>query len=123
MRHARLPRHAVLLLTLLPAACATMPLRTDTYYGSLTPRAGTCETPRPASLTVRGDKVQFAPTQGTVLLTGSLAADGTIAASLQLIDMNRKPARYTLAGHLAGDSIDGVYVTPRCRATISLRRQ
>ncbi len=120
---SRNPRHAILLAALLPAACVNAPLRTDSYYGRITPVGGTCDAPRPASLTIRGDKAQFAPTEGTVLLAGTIKPDGTLDAALTLTDMNHKPARYTLAAHRAGDSITGTYTTPRCRAAVSLQRQ
>lgn len=113
----------VVLLALCLAACVGGPTRTDIYFGEVKPKSGTCDAPRPASLTVRGDKVQFAPTQGALLLNGTVASGGAITASLTLLDMNKKPARYTLSAQRAGDSIDGTYMTPRCRSTISLTRQ
>ena len=125
LRQTRSRRSAgfALISALSLSACVSGPTRTDIYFGEVKPQSGTCDTPRPASLTIRGDKVQFAPTQGALLLNGILAPGGAITASLTSLDMNKRPARYTLLAQRAGDSIDGTYVTPRCRSTISLTHQ
>ncbi len=106
-------------LAVLPTACAGT--RTEGYFGNVTPQSGVCDPPNAASLTIRRDQVRFAPTQGVLVLSGSIAADGAITATLTIPDVNRKPTQYRLAAHLAGDDITGSYITPRCTSTISLK--
>ena len=109
------------------ALCLAVPLsacadtRTESYFGNVTPQAGVCDAAQAASLTIRRDQVRFAPTQGVLVLSGKLAKDGAITATLTVADMNRKPRQYELNARLAGDAITGSYVTPRCTSTISLK--
>ncbi len=112
-------RRVALWLAVLPAACAGT--RTESYFGAVTPQAGVCDAAHAAALTIRQDHVRFAPTQGVLVLSGSIAANGEINASLTIPDANRKPTSYRLNARLAGDDITGTYVTPRCKSTISLK--
>ncbi len=117
--HLKACRRVALWLAVLPAACAGTV--TEGYYGAVTPQAGVCDAAHAASLTIRQDHVRFAPTQGVLVLAGSIAPDGEINASLTLPDVNRKPTQYRLKARLAGDEITGSYVTPRCTSAISLK--
>ncbi len=109
------------------ALCLAVPLgacagtRTESYFGKVTPGVGVCDPAQAASLTIRRDQVRFAPTQGVLVLSGNMAANGAITASLTVPDMNRKPTQYKLLARLAGDEITGSYVTPRCTSTINLK--
>lgn len=106
-------------LAVLPGACAGT--RNTGYFGTVTPQAGVCDPAHAASLTIRRDQVRFAPTQGVLVLSGSIATDGAIKAALTIQDANRKPTQYRLTARLADDEITGSYVTPRCTSTISLK--
>lgn len=109
----------MLWLAVLPGACAGT--LTESYFGTVTPQTGVCDPAHTASLTIRQGKVRFAPTQGVLVLPGSIATDGAITATLTIPDVNRKPTQYRLAARLVGDEISGFYITPRCTSAITLK--
>ena len=119
MQSKTMNRRLAMCLAVLLSACAGT--RTESYFGDVTPQSGVCDPSHGASLTIRRDQVRFAPTQGVLVLSGSIAKDGMITATLTVLDMNRKPVQYRVAAHLAGDEVIGSYVTPRCTSSISLR--
>ena len=107
------------LLTVLLSSCAGT--RMDAYFGTTIPQTGVCDPPQAASLTIRREQVRFAPTQGVLVLSGSIAPDGAIKAVLTIPDINRKPTLYRLEAHLTGNDITGSYITPRCTSMVSLK--
>ena len=96
--------------------------RVDAYFGAAIPQAGVCDPSQAASLTIRQNQVRFAPTQGVLVLSGSIAPDGAIKAVLTIPDANRKPTQYRLEARLTGSDVIGSYITPRCTSVISLKR-
>lgn len=113
-------RAALALPLLASCAGANAPVN---FRGKLTPVAGTCEPPGDALLIRRGRFVQFTPREGVLILEGQIAPDGSVSASLQTPGADRRPYRLTLRATLAGTSIKGEYVTPRCRYRVDLAAQ
>jgi hypothetical protein len=106
--------------TLLLTACgANQPI---SFAGQIVPQAGVCDAAAPAVLTRRGHYVQFAPQEGTLVLSGQIAPDGAVRASLDTPGADRKPYHLFFEGTLTGKSLAGRYVTPRCRYTVTLQR-
>lgn len=96
------------------------------FVGTITPESGQdCRPagPSPATLTLkRSDKtVMFAPTDGVLVLSGSLAPDGTVHAKLDLTTTDdHKPYPLVLDGMLVNQSFTGTYTTPDCRYRVAL---
>jgi hypothetical protein len=99
------------------AACST----TQTFTGSLQPQAGTCDVLNRATLQRQGHIIQFTPQDGVMVLDGTLSTTGQITAAQQTLGMDRKPYRLTFTGQLTGDTIQGNYVSPRCRYSVTLK--
>ncbi len=100
-------------------AC-TAETRQRLFVGQLTPGSGRCEASDEAMLTLRGDKAQFSPNGGVLLLDGKADAAGQVAASLTLRGASGIPYALRLDAHREADRITGTYTTPDCRAAISL---
>jgi len=109
----------VLAALLLTASCAQM--HDETFTGTVTPLAGVCDAPTRAILTIRHSTVQFTPS-GVLNLSGAIDPSGHISASLSLSGADRKGYKLSFAGERHGDVITGIYATPRCRASVTLRR-
>jgi hypothetical protein len=111
----------IISLALLVYGCsANQPI---TFSGQIVPQTGACDAAAPAVLIKRGHYVQFTPHEGVLILNGQAAPDGTIHASLDTQGPDRKPYPLLLDATLAGQTIAGKYVTPRCRYTVTLRRE
>jgi hypothetical protein len=76
-----------------------------------------------ASLVVKGSDVQFAPSDGVVVLPGHVNDAGHVVASTNAMGADRKPFPQVFEGDHTGDRITGRFATPRCRATVVLTRQ
>ena len=109
----RLPILATLLAV---SACSAQQI---TYSGDLRPVSGTCDPPARAELTRRGKAVLFLPNSGTISLTG-LQNGTTITAVKTLIGADKKPYKLVFSGNLQGPTIQGTYLTTRCRYKVSL---
>jgi hypothetical protein len=92
------------------------------FTGQPKPLAGTCDPPGTAILTVRHRAVAFAPSTGTLVLKGTADAAGHLTADLTLPGSDHKPYRLTLDATRHADSVEGTYITPRCRYAISLKQ-
>jgi hypothetical protein len=114
---SRLPLFAA--ATLLLQACADQPI---TFAGTLTPQAGTCDAASRAVLVKRGQYIQFAPRQGVLVLTGRITQDGRASAGLDTVGADRKPYHLSFGATLAGQTMEGEFITPRCRYTATLQR-
>ena len=99
------------------ASCSSDP--TQTYAGSLVPRAGACDAGTRGVLLRNKSRIQFVPKDGVIVLEGTVSGVDIIA-SRQLIDMNHTPYNVRFTGQMRGDHIIGSYVTPRCRYDIDL---
>jgi hypothetical protein len=90
------------------------------YTGTVQPVAGTCEAVSAGTLTLRANAVEFAPTSGVLVLTGTLAKDGSIRAQLVRPGSDKHPYTLTLQATLKSDQIEGDYLTPRCHYRLHL---
>ena len=126
MSHASclLPRLARCLLLLAPlTACAASPSAglDGGWHGTITPVAGTCDPATDAWLHVNDGVAHFTPGLGITELTGT-ATGNAVNADALLTGMDRRPYHLSFRATLTGDTLAGTYLTPRCRATVSLRR-
>jgi hypothetical protein len=94
--------------------------RTVNYAGSLNPESGLCDPPTRATLTLRQDKIIFAPAEGTLQLQGEITGNA-LTAELNLLDANKRPYWLMFQGVRTGSVIEGVYKTPRCTYATKLR--
>lgn len=96
------------------------------FVGTITPESGEdCHpaSPSPATLTLKrsDNSVMFAPTDGVLVLSGSLTPDGTVHARLDLATTDEhKPYPLVLDGTLVNQSFTGTYTTPGCRYRVAL---
>jgi hypothetical protein len=114
------PAIAALSLTMVAFAAGCAAGRPDHFAGLLQPQTGTCDPPGLAELILHDTHVLFTPHEGIISLTGVLAADGSIRASVTASGMDHTPYRQTFVGNLAGDRVIGTYITPRCRYLVNL---
>ena len=119
MRTPRLISQTLLPVLLLAACAANAPV---TYAGKITPQSGTCDPPGRAVLIKRGRDLEFTPTQGVLILAGQITPSGDITAVFAGPGADHKPYLLKLTATLAGQAIDGTYVTPRCRYAVHLAR-
>ncbi len=103
--------------TILAACSGSAPV---TYAGDLTPQSGACDPPSRAILVRRGPDLQFTPAQGVLILDGQITPAGELTASLSTPGADHKPYLLKLTAILAGQTITGSYVTPRCRYAVHL---
>jgi hypothetical protein len=108
-----------LALPLLLVSCGFTP---TSFAGPLQPQQGICEPPSRAALQIHDSFVQFTPNEGTLILTGRQAANGTITASWVPPSTQAHTGTFTLIAHprAGGDALDGTYTTPRCTYTLHL---
>jgi hypothetical protein len=94
------------------------------WTGTLVADRGICpETQASSTLQIGTKRITFTPADGSQTLHGTRdATPGRFHAQLILSDMNRKPYPVVFEGKPDGDTISGVYGSPRCRAHIVLTR-
>lgn len=110
------------------AACGGIQVGTGSgydqrYTGLMTPTGGAhCDPAAPAMLILssRSHAVSFIPGDGVLVIQGTIAADGSIGASLNTQPPGHPPFRLTLAAVLAGEHVTGTYLTPLCRYRLAL---
>lgn len=112
---------------LLASGCATLLANQIRYAGSL-PDCATGADAR-ATLVRVSDQFSFAPSDGALIISGTVAADGTFAGTLipEASRANRTgsppaPVTLTVSGTLDNDAAKGTYVTHRCRTAFTLPR-
>ncbi|WP_158746065.1 hypothetical protein [Acidisphaera sp. L21] len=102
---------------------------TERYVGSVTTEQGACGPGFDAGgkanavLTVRGKAVQFAPTDGVILLTGDMTDAGHVVVQNSAPGADRKLFQQVFEGDRKGDAVTGRFATPRCRANVVLSRR
>ena len=106
-------------LAVLAGCAGVLPGSTVRYTGHIVPE-GTCGAESPATLVVRGGRFDFTPTDGVLLIAGTVAEDGTVAGQLITPGVDRKPFAMKLAAKIVGAEVTGSYITPRCRFTVAL---
>ncbi len=101
----------------------------DRFAGTLTTDQGACGPgfdsagKATSSLVIRAGKVQFAPSDGVLVLDGQENTAGHVTASSNAIGADRKPFPQVFEGDRTGDRITGKFATPRCRASVVMTRQ
>ena len=83
-----------------------------------------------ATLVRVGDHFSFAPTDGALVVSGTVTPDGDFAGSLHanppVREQQHRPNTeapsfsVSVAGHMDGEVASGAYVTPRCRTIFRL---
>jgi hypothetical protein len=81
-----------------------------------------------ATLVLAADHFSFAPSDGALVVSGSVAPDGSFAGSLVTNPpghdrqgrASTEAFTLTVTGRLAGEVASGTYVTPRCRTEFRL---
>ncbi len=124
----------LLLLPLLVPACAGG-APTPVRYTGPAPQCGRSEGGGvTATLTRLGRGFAFAPYDGSLVVDGSVAPDGTLAGTLALRPAEEKPAGGTAAhgarapqtlsvsGRLTQESVTLTYAAPGCAAQLTLAR-
>jgi len=71
-------------------------------------------------LKVQKSSVVFMPAEGVVELNGHVDAAGRVTASRSSIGADHHVFEMVFEGKLAGDAVDGIFATPRCRASIKM---
>lgn len=98
------------------------------FIGTMTTEQGACGPgfdsagQAAAVLIVQGEEVQFAPTQGVLVLRGKVNDAGHVVASNSTAGADRKPFLMVFEGDRTGDGVQGRFASPRCRATVLLTR-
>lgn len=123
-----------LLLPLLLAACAGG-VRTSARYTGPAPECGRLPGGGTTATLVRlGDGFAFAPYDGSLVVNGKVAPDGTLSGSLALRPAEAKPASGTapqaagspqalsVSGHVTPETATLSYAAPGCTAQLTLPR-
>ena len=104
-------------------------VNTARYAGSLTVEQGDCGPAftqagqNTATLMLRGKDVEFAPTNGVVVLRGRTTDTGHLVALNNTIGADHKPFSEGFEGDLTSSRVVGKFGNPRCRATVDLTRR
>ncbi len=115
------PLWAILAAPLALQACA-LEQQDIVFAGPVTPLAGTCDPATRGTLTLRHRAVQFAPSSGVLVLAGTVASDGSLAASLKQSGIDKASYQLQLQARLTGETVVGEYRTPRCRYAVRLSK-
>jgi len=122
VRVTRPLRRGILIACLGLTACvAGLRSREGRWTGEVTPIGGTCP-PSHATLTVGAGAFSFTPDDGVLVVRGKVAPDGTLQGTLPLVGQNHVAFPLNIAGTLTPDGFTGTYTTPKCRATVRMRR-
>ena len=119
------------LVLLLPTACAHGFAPRFRYTGQFTG----CGPAGSVTLTRSADRFSFTPGDGTLIITGDIAADGRFAGSLDTgrsggttptasATAAKATSRFVLSvqGRIDSDTAEATYTTPRCQTTVRLTR-
>lgn len=69
-----------------------------------------------STLTRLKDKFAMSPGDGPLVVRGQVAADGSIAGTLNTQPPGKTPYLVTVTGHITPAAADVTYTTPRCTA-------
>ena len=112
------------------AGCGALLANQTRYAGDL---LGCTTGPGSRATLVRvADRFSFAPSDGVLVISGTVAADGSFAGSLRTDPPGRDrppgagtatpPFTLSVTGRIDSEAASGEYVTPRCRTTFRLPR-
>lgn len=120
---------AWLLAVLGVSACASSPTGIQgRWIGTVEPVSGNCDPASQAVLDIEPGRTPpyaaiFTPTGGVLALHGSSDGISKVDADLHTIGVNHQPYTMAFSGTRNGDSIEGTYITPRCRSGVGLKRR
>lgn len=114
----------LLLLLLLPAACAAPTTPDGRYAGTATPAAPSeaCRATH-AALRLHDGQALFVPDETTWTLSGTALPDGRVQAERTASGADKKPYLTRFAGTWTLGAATGTYTTPRCAYAVALTRQ
>lgn len=106
------------------AACANPDMANGRWIGPLVPA-----TPGPACPPSTGvaqfsaNRLIFTPDEGTWVLQGAAAPDGTVTAERTRQGADKQPFTTKLAAKWTQQTVTGTYTTPRCTYAVNLTRR
>ena len=82
-----------------------------------------CDATMTATLTRIGNDFVLAPSDGSLLIRGTVAADGSLTGVLNTQPGSKQPYLMKVTGHAEASAVTVTYVTPHCTAqgTLALR--
>ncbi len=98
------------------------------FVGTLNTTQGACglgfeaQGKATATLLVHGENAQFVPSDGVVVLPGHVNGAGHVLAGSNATGADKKPFPQVFEGDRDGDHVAGTFATPRCRASVDLKR-
>lgn len=94
------------------------------WIGTLVADKGhNCPVNAPSLMQIMPQHILFAPEDGSLILRGKPdKATQHYHAQLLMQDANHKPLPMVFEAHPVGNTFEGVYGTPECRAHITLKR-
>jgi len=94
------------------------------WIGTLVADKGhNCPVNTPSLMQITPKHMVFAPETGALILRGKPdKATQHYHADLMMEDANHKPLPMVFEAHPVGDTFEGVYGTPECRAHLTLKR-
>ncbi len=104
------------------SGCGGVGLSRETRYNGPVAPDGACGTASQGTLSVRGNEFVFLPSDGVILIRGTVGADGAVAGTFTTTGADHKPYVMSFSGNIGGDHVTGRYVTPRCAFSVSLDR-
>jgi hypothetical protein len=119
-----------LVASLATAGCGVTLSKQTRYVGALSDCAG--GSGARTTLVRVADQFSFAPSDGALVVSGTVAPDGSFAGSLRTDQAgggrqdhaggSSSPFTLVVTGRIEGDIAAGEFATPRCRATFRLSR-
>lgn len=104
---------------LLVGACEVKSQHEQRYTGLTVPN-GACGTTSSATLTIARNRFAFAPSDGTLIITGTIGENSLLQGDLATTGADHKPFVMHLSAKLDGEAVSGTYTTPRCTFTVAL---
>jgi hypothetical protein len=104
------------------SGCGGVGLTRETRYTGPVSPDGACGTASQGTLSTRGNEFVFLPSDGVIMMRGTVGADGAVGGTFTSTGADHKPYVMTFAGKVGEDHVTGRYITPRCTFTVSLDR-
>lgn len=100
------------------AGCQVLLAQQDRYTGRITDCDGA---EAHATLVVVDQHFSFTPTDGSLVISGDVAPDGTFSGTEPLPHTGNSTAPVlAVAGKISPDAADGLYTNPRCKKNFQL---
>ncbi len=114
------------------SGCAPRPNAAGRWVGTVTPQGAAahgpaseevCIGPTRGVLSFRGRRFQFEPNEGTLVMPGYADAAGHLTASLTRPASAHQAWTASFSGAVRDQRIEGVLITPECRADVRLTHE